>query len=165
MTDGLGAPVFESRFFDSVLVPKGTWGRAPWMPYALNELGQREIPGDQDNPRIVEYHAATEGGGRAKDETAWCSSFANWSLDQVHVEGTRSKAARSWLKWGRPCDPFPGCVVVFWRKSRVGLYGHVAFYVGTHERDTIVLGGNQGNCVSIKPYPTRRVLGYREPLP
>ena len=41
--------------------PIAAWGRTPWMPFALAELGQREIFGAKDNPRIQAYYAAVVG--------------------------------------------------------------------------------------------------------
>jgi uncharacterized protein (TIGR02594 family) len=42
------------------------------------QIGQKEIPGNQDNHKIVEYHQACTLQA-SEDETAWCSSFVNWS--------------------------------------------------------------------------------------
>lgn len=133
-----------------------------WFIVAKGELGTREIPGSQHNPRVLEYHAET-GLSADDDETPWCSSFANWCFAQVGIVGTRSAAARSWLKWGKALDvPRVGCVVVFSRPPKPGS-GHVAFYVADEGQSIVVLGGNQGNAVSAKPYPKSRVLGYRWP--
>ena len=135
------------------------------MRIAYKEMGVTEIPGVKDHPRIREYHAATRGIGRFGDQTAWCSSFANYCFQQSGIAGTRSKAARSWCKWGVPiADPVPGCVVVFWRVAKFSPFGHVAFYVSeTDDGRVLALGGNQGNRVSIAAYPRKRVLGFRMP--
>ena len=54
----------------------------------------------------------------------------------------------------------PGCIAVFERKGG----GHVGFVVGTDERGRLmVLGGNQGDAVTIAPFDKSRVLGYRYP--
>ena len=141
------------------------WSRAPWMPYALHELGVREVSGAADNPRVVEYLATcTKASALLHDETAWCSAFANWCMKQAGLDlsRTHSLAARSWLHWGvETVAPFPGCVCVFWRDDPHGPHGHVAFWVGAHDDQVLVLGGNQGNCVSVKPYPAKRLLAYR----
>ena len=140
-----------------------------WYVVANAELGTREIPGSEHNPRVVEYHATT-GLSADDDETPWCSSFVNWCIEQAGLKGTDSARARSWMDWGRAIDaPVPGCVVVLWRGSPDTRKGHVAFYVGpggsqTPSDHTIrLLGGNQGNSVSIRAYPKNRVLGYRMP--
>src|SRR5205823_13988318 len=93
-------------------------------------LGVAEIPGPQDNPRIVMYHRTTQGGA-ADDETAWCSSFVNYCVEQTGLPGTDSKAARSWhdQDWGRVVTPAPveGDLVVFSRRSPTEEGGHVGF--------------------------------------
>lgn len=134
-----------------------------WMDVAEKELGVAEVPGDQDNPRIVEYHQATTLKA-TDDETAWCSAFVNWCMQQAKVLGTGSAAARSWLTWGKKLDiPEYGCICIFSRGTNPA-QGHVGFYVGTDGWSHVkVLGGNQGNKVSVQSYPLSRLLGYRWP--
>jgi uncharacterized protein (TIGR02594 family) len=69
--------------------------------------------------------------------------------------------AKAWLDWGMPLQmPAHGCVVVF---SRAG-GGHVGLVVGeSPDWSLAVLGGNQGNAVSIAMFDRDRVLGYRWP--
>jgi uncharacterized protein (TIGR02594 family) len=135
----------------------------PWMEIAKRELGQREIAGDKDNPRIVEYHATTRLKA-AEDEIPWCSSFVNWVFTQLKWERTNSAGASSWTKWGtKLLNPRYGCVVV---KSRVG-GNHVCFFVRAESRDGVAgfigLGGNQGNKVCEAWYPLSSVKAYRWP--
>ena len=53
--------------------------------------------------------------------------------------------------------PAYGCVVVFDRAGG----GHVGFVVGKDKQGNLmVLGGNQGDAVNIKPFATSRVAGY-----
>jgi hypothetical protein len=82
-----------------VRLPLPERGNAPWMAIAMREQGQAEIKGPAANPRIIEYHAATTLRARS-DETAWCSSFANWCMQQAGIPGTKSAAAISWMHWG-----------------------------------------------------------------
>jgi hypothetical protein len=42
--------------------------------------------------------------------------------------------------------------------------GHVAFWIGAKGDRVLLLGGNQGNAVSVAAYPVFRVLGYRWPV-
>lgn len=136
-----------------------------WMKIARQEIGQKEIEGVQDNPRIVEYHKATDLG-ESDDETPWCSSFVNWVFMQCGMKRTKDAMARSWLNWGFPMDkPDYGCIVVFWRDNPEGYKGHVGFYTGVDSNgDLLVLGGNQDNQVKIKAYSKNQVLGYRWPI-
>lgn len=137
-----------------------------WYQFATAELGQQEIPGPKHNPRIVAYHQAT-GLKAQDDETAWCGAFVAWCLRRAGISYNKepSASARSWLSWGRAIKtPTIGCVVVFWRGKRDGWQGHVGFYAGRDSQDRIlVLGGNQGNSVSVRPYSAEQLLGYRWP--
>ncbi len=148
---------------------------APWMRHARAELGVRELPGEKHSPRVLEYIASCDGGTRpwaAKDETAWCSAFVNWCMQAANLPRTRKLNARSWLTYGDPVllhEARYGDIVVFWR----GVYvpasvqnapGHVAFFDGWEgPRPIDVLGGNQGNRVSIPTRPTSKVLAVRRP--
>jgi uncharacterized protein (TIGR02594 family) len=133
-----------------------------WHAIATAELGTQEIAGAKNNPRIVEYQRAT-GLAARDDETPWCGSFVAWCLSKAKQPYNVMTAARAraWMEWGRELKrPTLGCVVVFRRAGG----GHVGFYAGEASGDRIlVLGGNQGNAVSIKPYPRAQLLGYRWP--
>lgn len=120
-------------------------------------LDVRELPGRRvNNPRITMYHATTRGGA-APDETAWCSSFVNYCVEQAGLNGADSKWARNWHEsgWGDDASAAPqeGDVVV-WRRRGPGVDGgHVGFYVDGDANSIRVLGGNQGNRISIERYP------------
>jgi uncharacterized protein (TIGR02594 family) len=132
-----------------------------WLRIAANELGNKEIYGNKDNPRIVEYHSATKLKA-TDDETPWCSSFVSWCLEKANIPSTKNAWARSYLAWGTKLDkPKYGCIVVF---SRGKSSGHVAFYIGESKTTIKVLGGNQGDMVSVANYPKDRLLGYRWPV-
>lgn len=136
----------------------------PWLKVAKAEMarGVVEIAGDQDNPRIVEYHSATTLHA-TDDETPWCSAFANWVMKQAGIKGTGLANARSWLDWGRKLDaPVPGCVVVL-KRGTSPTSGHVGFYLEPKGDRIAVLGGNQGNSVKVSNYLVADVLGYRLP--
>lgn len=135
-----------------------------WMRIARNELGVSELPGADHNARIIEYHAKTTLKATA-DEIPWCSSFANWCMAQAGIKGTGSAAARSWMSWGVPlAEPIPGCIVVIWRGEVLSTAAHVGFLAQMPNRLHIpILGGNQGDRVSIANFKAGRLLGYRWP--
>jgi len=138
------------------------FGPYTWMEFAIREYG---IPGLSRRGRtvnVVAYLKAT-GVGRSSDETAWCSAFVNWCMLMASFPGTGKANARSWLEWGGASLDFPvyGCVVVLWRGSQNGALGHVGFFVGMQGDNLLLLGGNQGNAVSVRPYSKERVLGLR----
>lgn len=84
-------------------------------------------------------------------------------MEQARIRGTNRANARSWLNWGGMCleRPAYGAVTVLWRVRRRHWKGHVGFYVGQEGSNLLLLGGNQGNAVSIRSYPADRLLGYR----
>lgn len=131
----------------------------PWVNLALAELGQAEVPGGEHNRRILEYHARTSL--RAKtDETPWCASYVSWVLEQSEIISAHSARAMDYATWGQPlATPALGCVVVLRRTGG----GHVGFWMGERDGKVLVLGGNQGNRVSIAPYRLEDVVGYRWP--
>lgn len=117
------------------------------LAVAQGELGVHEIRGARHEARVLQYHQATSLRAR-DDETSWCSSFVNWTMQQAGVRGTGSAAARSWLQWGRavPRDAGhvrPGDVIVFPRGNNPA-QGHVAIVAEVLDGGRVkVIGGNQ----------------------
>lgn len=129
-----------------------------WITIAEDEIGEKEVPGLQHNPRILEYHATTTLKATT-DEVPWCSSFVNWVMKSAKYKTTNSAAARSWATYGFSTPPVPGCIVVLTRNGG----NHVGFYVRSTAQYVYVLGGNQSNAVNISAYPKSRVIAYRIP--
>jgi len=141
--------------------PAPTIETTPWMDLANHELGQSEVPGVQDNPRIVEYHSVTTLKA-TDDETPWCSSFVSWVLEKSGYKSTQDAWARSYLNYGTKLDkPKYGCLVIY---DRGAGKGHVHFYVREDAEYIYGIGGNQDNTVKLKAYPKSAVLGYRWPV-
>ena len=131
---------------------------------ALGYKGIKEYPGSQHNPEVVKFFSDSGHDWVQDDETPWCAAFVGSVLAQCGISGTNKLNARSYLGWGSSTsisNANPGDVVVFWRGSRDSWKGHVAFYSHHDENNVHVLGGNQGNSVSIKAYPRDRVLDVR----
>jgi uncharacterized protein (TIGR02594 family) len=138
-----------------------------WLGIAQGYVGQSEKKGPQHNAHVLKWWKDI-GAPFKDDETPWCGAFVGGVLVEAGIEPVKGGAsARAWLKLNatRPLDkPAYGCVVVFWRGSKSGASGHVGFVVGKDKRGNLmVLGGNQGDAVNIKPFATDRVLGYRWP--
>ena len=130
-----------------------------WLHLALDEIGQCEIPGAVNNPRIELYHSCTAGGA-SPDEVPWCASFVCWCLEQTGRTSPRSKRAAEWLEWGVSTSPRAGTVVVF---PRTGGH-HVGFVLDASIGMVYVLGGNQDNRVGVRGYSRFAALAYRWPV-
>lgn len=139
------------------LIPTGA--SAPlWLQYALDELGTAEVPGRLHNPRILEYWQQVRVPFQ-DDETPWCAAYVGAMLEHAAVRSTRSAAARSYEHWGKRVDGLFGSIAVFWREPRVKGFGHVGFLVGKDAAGRLmILGGNQGDKVSIMPFDPARLL-------
>jgi uncharacterized protein (TIGR02594 family) len=89
----------------------------------------------------------------------WCADFINFILRRTGHPTTNSRAARSFLEYGKRINsPRVGAIVVLTR-GRNG--GHVGIVRGTDgSGNPIVISGNHGNKVWESKYPKQRVLGY-----
>lgn len=138
------------------------FARPTWMDFAWPELGVRETPGDGNNPRVLEYGAATSLHP-SQDSVAWCSTFANWAMKQAGIPGTNSAAARSWLTWGAQTQEACGAVAILSRGTNPA-QGHVGFFLHRAAGRVWLLGGNQGDCVSVMGFDASRLLDLRWPV-
>ena len=121
----------------------------------------REIQGSIHDPRILEYHKATTLGA-SEDEVPWCASFVCWCLESVWIQSPRSAKARDFESWGREAEePYPGCIAVLSRGSNPE-QGHVGFFLEASPWGMLILGGNQGNRVSIDALASERLITLRE---
>jgi uncharacterized protein (TIGR02594 family) len=135
--------------------------KAPWMDWAVGELGQKEKGGSTrgaSNPRVCEFlDSVSEALGDKGDATPWCGAFVHWVLSRQFAGGVEfpdaPASARSWIVWGaqhtdlhgKPA-PIYGDVVVFEVMSSGGEIGHhVGFCMEQDENHIWVLGGNQGS--------------------
>jgi uncharacterized protein (TIGR02594 family) len=159
-------------------IGRGALVRAPVQITAF-DLAQRfigvaEAPGSTSNPQVLAMlrldNAWPEG-----DEVAWCSAFANYIAWLLRLPRSKNLSARSWLAVGTPValrDAEVGFDVVILKRGGDGqpgpevlnAPGHVGFFAGLEgERGerVRVLGGNQGDEVSIADFHAGNVLGIR----
>jgi uncharacterized protein (TIGR02594 family) len=131
-------------------------------PYemAAQFLGVSEVNGIIDNPLILAM-LKLDIGWPEHDETPWCAGFVNFVNHCCKVQRSKSLAARSYLAIGEPVgleSAIRGFDIVVLER---GSGGHVGYYVN-HGPDFVrLLGGNQGNKVSVAAFPRERVLGVR----
>ena len=136
-------------------------------------IGVKETPGAVDNPLIVAM-LRLDQTWPGHDEVPWCSAFVNWIAWLWRLPRSKSLAARSWLAVGTPVDLADSVVgfdvVIFKRGSGeqpgpevLDAPGHVAFFAGFNaSRDRVlVVGGNQGDAVTLSSFPIADVIGVR----
>ena len=127
---------------------------------AIKLFGIKEVIGPQHNPTIINW--ADELGLKktyTNDEIPWCGLFVAICAKRASKEVvTNPLWARNWAKWGTKAETaMLGDVLVFSRGSG----GHVGFYVGEDAKAYHVLGGNQGDQVSVVRIDKKRCIGIR----
>lgn len=136
-----------------------------WMPYARSLIGVREVPGAGNSATIMGWAkrlgAKVLGITYAADSVPWCGLFAAHVMDHAGIASPPiAVRASEWGKWGRKLlAPRPGCILTFTRAGG----GHVGFYVGEDDTHLHVLGGNQGDAVSITRIARNRLSEMRWP--
>lgn len=133
------------------------------MSEALRIAGQALGLNERDQNAALQDYLSTGGVNLDPATTAWCAAFVNATLAKTGMQGTGSNMARSFLEWGQGVDqPQIGDLAVFSRGDPNGPYGHVGFFQGYNPDGTIrVLGGNQGDSVSVSAYSPDALLGFR----
>lgn len=150
-----------------IVLPKSAVIVPAYILVALGEIGVIEDPRvGFSNPQVEKYHAAT-AGGPAIDDLAWCASFVGWCLQQGGYPSTRSKSASSYVSYGIAQQGFPFGSIAVMGKSDPDAKGtgHVGFVLGASGHDLFMLGGNQGNRVSIALKAQAQVVRVVMPPP
>jgi uncharacterized protein (TIGR02594 family) len=93
----------------------------------------------------------------------WCADFMNYVFRKAGGKGTSSRAARSFLDFGKKLDgPRVGAIAIMYRKGANN--GHVGVVRGTDgQGNPIVVSGNHGPTVTQSVYPKGKVLAYVMP--
>jgi uncharacterized protein (TIGR02594 family) len=129
--------------------------------------GTIEGPGAQDNPVIMAWADECGIRGYVHDFIAWCgltqavvAKRAGWE----YAPQGNALWALNWQFWGQDVHKCPhvarpalGDILVFTRKGG----GHVAQYVGEDDRNYHILGGNQGDAVSVSTHPKSSLVAAR----
>ena len=141
------------------------------------DLGQRfagiqELPHGKDHPLIQWWLSLCGFGMDSADETPWCSAFVNGIAWELRLPRSKSAAARSWLNIGSSIsleEAQAGFDVVIIQRGEgpqpgpeiTRAPGHVGFFAGRQGDFISILGGNQGNAVTIARFNKSRLLGIR----
>lgn len=115
---------------------------------AVKLIGTKEIVGKKHNPVIMDW--AKEVGLNkvyTADEIPWCGLFIAYCAHKAGVQVVDKPLwALSWANYGtKVTEPMLGDILTFKRDGG----GHVGLYVGEDKDCYHVLGGNQGNAVSV----------------
>jgi len=115
---------------------------------AVKHIGVKEIVGPKHNQVILDW--AKELGLQrtyTNDEIPWCGLFIAFCAKSAGVQVVNKPLwALSWSNYGNKVDePMLGDILTFKRNGG----GHVGIYVGEDKDCYHVLGGNQGNAVSV----------------
>jgi len=135
-------------------------------------LGLSEVAGTSSNPAVLAMLRLDAGSAIADDATPWCSAFVNYVCWLLRLPRSKSLAARSWLGVGAAIDldnaKVGEDVVILTRGSlpqpgpeELHAPGHVGFFGGRDGPWVVVLGGNQGDKVSLARFPPDRILAVR----
>lgn len=130
----------------------------------LEIYGTREVPGEADNPDILEW--ARETGLQREyrhDSVAWCGLAMAVVAKRAGKELPPNPLwALNWAQFGKKVADGAklGDVLVFKRNGG----GHVALCVGEDNDCYHCLGGNQSDMVNIVRKPKNRVYAIRRPL-
>ena len=136
---------------------------------AARFVGLRESPGAAFNPALLAM-LSLDANWPKDDSVPWCSAFANYVAWLLRLPRSKSLRARSWLLVGQPITldrAEVGFDVVILNRGGVmdpGVIdapGHVGWFAGLEGDQVIVLGGNQGDAVSLARFKVGQVLGVR----
>ncbi|MET3117226.1 uncharacterized protein (TIGR02594 family) [Undibacterium sp. GrIS 1.8] len=125
----------------------------------------QEIEKKYNNEDIVKYLQSTnlDRDMARDDSTAWCSSFANWCVEQSGYRGSNSAAAESWKEWGEEMkEPRYGAIVVVTRATNPTKY-HVGFFLNFGKRnildgeEEIEVKGKNGELIKKKKKKFKQV--------
>lgn len=130
---------------------------------AVELFGTTESVGNINNPVIMGW--AKELGLEkvyTSDSIPWCGLYAAIVIHRAARPVVNQPLwALNWNNFGvKVTEPMLGDILTFTRKSG----GHVGFYVGEDDAAYHVLGGNQGNKVSVVRISKKRLSQARRPV-
>src|SRR5471030_2219340 len=140
---------------------------APLEPMARSHSDAAEAAAQVPGAAGVLLEALRWRGRTAKQiglpTKLWCADFMNFVLRRAGGNGTQSRAARSFLEYGKKLDgPRVGAIAIMFRKGPNN--GHVGVVRGTDgQGNPIVVSGNHGPTVKESIYPKAKVMAYVMP--
>lgn len=129
-------------------------------------LGVAEYPGPKSNPEIAKFFdLAPDWLDQDDSTTAWCGLFRGY-VGHVTMTGLPREhyRARRWMEWGEAvtlAQAVRGDTVITQRSGG----HHVALFDRMEGHVVYLLGGNQGNKVSIAAFSSGVIIGVRRYVP
>lgn len=143
------------------------------LAVAKTYLGTEEVAGSNSNPAIIAMLREVAPWATS-DEIPWCSAFLfeiALRLGLPRPDRSIAARARSWLTVGEPVELFearPGNDVVILKRGRsqagaevINAPGHVGLFSARMPGQVELLGGNQGDSVSMARFLQADILGVR----
>ena len=130
---------------------------------AMRFVGIKEAAGAASNPMILAMLRLDDPSIPSED-VPWCSAWVNWVAWLLRLPRSKSLAARSWLAVGTPitlAEARPGFDVVVLKRGANVQAGHVGWFSAIGGAHVWILGGNQGDAVSLAAFPVEDVVGVR----
>jgi uncharacterized protein (TIGR02594 family) len=132
---------------------------------AAKHLGTAELKGKASNPKIRAWIKQAASWLDGDDSaTAWCGCFRGAIGLETGTGVPRAHyRAASWATWGRPVDITKpdtwqrGDTIVMTRPGG----NHVCLFDRIAGNVVYCLGGNQGDAVTIAPFPRSRITHVR----
>lgn len=148
-----------------VVADPGADARAylPWVAQLRGVFGLHET---RDNAALRQWLRSDGSTLGNPDALPWCGDAMETAVKNALADepfpgvlGANPYWARNWIYLGHDCGLAYGAIAVFAR----GEGGHVGVLVGQDPTHLYVLGGNQGDAVSVVRMDRRRLLGLRWP--
>ena len=166
--DGIAGPLtfkaIRARLSRDETGPGVETDELPWIAEGLKTLGWHEVA---DNAKLSAW--LKSGGKYLGNPSAlpWCGDWAETCIEKALPDepwpgpvGTNPFFAQNWSSFGVATAPTRGAAVAFrWSASA----GHVGFLIGQSGANYVILGGNQGNRVSIAEFPKSAAIATRWP--
>lgn len=146
---------------------------------AIKDVGIQEWVLDDkrrrvSNPIVEGFIEDVTGKREDARTTPWCAYWVGSKLERAKIPSTKSGMARSYLRWGETVwkkgdrwDPSrlrPGDLAIFWRgRSNDGVTGHIGFILHWDDDTLVILGGNQGDKVSIQDFALTKLIAVVRP--
>ena len=106
---------------------------------AYSEIGKGETIGDNKGPEVRIY---MNGGIEGQP---WCAGFVSYVFRKAGVKLPYIIRSRDFIKYGiKVSVPKPGDVIVFWRRSKSSITGHVGIISKVTADKIYTIEGNSG---------------------